>query len=92
MGFSSDKPSTGGFGCSHYSLTYNNGARCGERREVPTLEARAVNMGRRGQGYFHTGRAFIQAVRLTPGGQEPEGGGMPQKLPRSIQASEGSRR
>ena len=88
----------------YVSLTYTNGARCGDRREVPTLETRAVNIGQRGQDCFHPGRAFIQVVPLravmsqrreqrpNPGGKEPEGGGTPQKLPRSSQASEVSRR
>ena len=33
----------------------------GNRREVPTLETRAVNIGRRGQGCFLAGRTFTQA-------------------------------
>ena len=46
----------------YVSLTYTNGARCGDRSEEPALETRAVNMGQRRQGCFHVDRAFIQAV------------------------------
>ena len=48
----------------YVSLTYTNGARRGDRREVLTLERRAVNIGRRGWGCFQEGRTFIQAVPL----------------------------
>ena len=77
----------------YVSLTYTNGARCGDRREVPTLETRAVNIGRRGQGCFHEDRAFIQVVppramtsrrreqRPDPGGQGARGGRDTTKTP-----------
>ena len=73
-------------------------------RYVLTLERRAVNIGRRGWGCFQEGRTFIQAVPLrvlwrheggnsglTLGGKKPVEVGRLQEIPRSSQASNGSR-
>ena len=49
-------PSTGGLLDVYVSLTWTNGARCGDRREVPTLKP-----GHGGQGCFLAGRTFTQA-------------------------------
>ena len=48
----------------YFSLTYTNEARCGGRREVPSLETRAVNMGRRGQGQARAEHSYKWSLRM----------------------------
>ena len=87
-GFISNMPSTGGLLDVYVSLTWTNGARCGDRREVPTLKP-----GHGGQGCFLVGgHSFKRSLRVlwrheggksgpTLGGKEPRGGGSHKNSP-----------